>query len=64
MDFVHLAIWLAAIVFGFMSVAHLVRIFKPFPVIIGNVVVPHWASYVFVIVGGLLSYFLFIAAGR
>lgn len=64
MDIVSITTFFAALIFAFMTFAHLVRIFKPFPVIIGSMEVPHWVSYIFVVVAAFISYCLFIAAGR
>lgn len=47
---------LAAIFCGLGSLAHLVRLFRPFQVLIGSHPVPVWASGVALVVLGLLSF--------
>lgn len=53
------AIYIAALLFAFMAIVHLGRIFCPFEVQIGSFNVPEWASYVGFLVFGLLSAYLF-----
>jgi len=53
------AIYIAALLFAFMAIVHLGRIFCPFTVQIGDFIVPDWFSYFGFIIFGLLSAFLF-----
>lgn len=56
------AVIISALIFAFMAIVHLGRIFCPFPVQIGAVNVPEWVSYVAFIIFALLASFLFKAA--
>lgn len=53
------ATYIAALLFAFMAIVHLGRIFCPFTVQIGDFIVPEWGSYFAFIIFGLLSAFLF-----
>lgn len=53
------AIYTAALIFAFMAIVHLGRIFCPFEVHIGSFSFPDWASYLGFVFFGLLSAFLF-----
>lgn len=53
------AIYTAALLFAFMAIVHLGRIFCPFEVYIGSFEVPEWFSYVGFLAFGLLSAYLF-----
>lgn len=55
------AIYLGGLLFAFMSLLHLARIFCPFYVQIGTFVIPHAVSYFAFVFFGLLSIFLFRA---
>lgn len=55
------AICLAGVLFALMAFVHLARIFCPFTVIIGTLVVPHWFSYFGFVIFGLISVYLFRA---
>jgi hypothetical protein len=48
----------ASVITGFVSVAHLVRLFLRFQVVIGSYAVPTWLSGVAWVVFGLLSFWL------
>jgi hypothetical protein len=47
---------IAGVIFGVVTIAHLLRIFMALPVTIGGWMVPMWVSWVAVIVGTGLSY--------
>ncbi len=49
----------AAIIFGLMALLHLYRLFTHFQIIAGSHPIPLWASYVAIVVAGLLSWGLF-----
>lgn len=53
------AVLVAALFFAFMAIVHLGRIFCPFHVQIGSLVIPDWISYVAFIFFGILTSFLF-----
>ncbi|MFI5358324.1 MAG: hypothetical protein ACHQ4G_13415 [Opitutales bacterium] len=49
----------ASVIFGLVSLAHLVRLFVRFPVVIGSYSVPVWLSGVAFVVMGLLSWWMY-----
>ena len=53
------AIYIAALIFAFMAIVHLGRIFCPFEVQIGSFSLPDWMSYFGFPLFGLLSAYLF-----
>jgi hypothetical protein len=55
---------LAAVIFAVMALLHIYRIFTHFQVILGSHVVPQGASWIAVLVTGLLSLMLFREAKR
>jgi len=50
---------IAAIIFGLMALVHIYRLFTQFQVIAGSHSIPMWASYIAIVVAGLLSWGLF-----
>lgn len=52
---------IAAIFIGFISIAHLARLFWSFPIIIGTYSVPKWVSFVAFLVAGFVSVWLFLS---
>ncbi|HEY4489205.1 MAG TPA: hypothetical protein VJA87_01855 [Candidatus Paceibacterota bacterium] len=55
---------LTAVVFSVVGLMHLLRIFTGFTVLLGGVVVPLWASWLGVLVAGLLAVSGFRLAGK
>lgn len=55
---------IAALIFTAMALVHVYRLVSPFEVIIGPCNVPQWASYLGVLVPGLLAWFLLREARR
>ena len=49
---------IAAVLLGIVALAHLYRIFRPFEVVVAGQVIPQWASFVGLIVAGLVSLML------
>jgi hypothetical protein len=47
---------IASFIFGVVAVAHLVRLFVQFQVMIGSHIIPMWVSVLGIIVAGTLSY--------
>ena len=50
---------IAAIIFGLMALVHIYRLFTHFQVTAGSHPIPMWASYIAIVVAGLLSWGLF-----
>jgi hypothetical protein len=50
--------WIAAALFALAAVVHIVRLIKPFQVVIGNHPIPIWCSYVAIVVAAFLSWML------
>ena len=50
---------LASIIFAIVALAHLLRVFMGWPIIIDNWTVPMWLSWIALAVAGGLSYFGF-----
>lgn len=55
---------IAAIIFMLMAIVHAVRLFTYFQIILGSHTIPMWASWVGLVVAGLLSLGLFREARR
>ena len=55
---------IAAIIFGIMALAHVLRLFMKFQVVVGTHPLPMWASIVAIGITGLLSWGLFREARR
>ena len=53
------AVVISALLLGFIALAHLERIFFPYPIMFGNLSIPLWGSAIAFIVAGSLSGFLF-----
>lgn len=45
---------LAALVLGLVALVHLFRVIHPFPVVIGTVEIPNWASGLIFLITGIL----------
>lgn len=56
--------FIAAIIFGLMALAHILRLFVKFQVLVGTHDLPMWASIVAIGITGLLSWGLFREARR
>ncbi len=56
--------FIAAIIFGIMCLAHILRLFVKFQVLVGNHELPMWGSIVAIGITGLLSWGLFKEARR
>jgi hypothetical protein len=48
---------LAGVIFAIVALAHLLRIFMGWPILIDNWTVPMWLSWIALVVAGGLSYF-------
>ena len=55
---------IAAIIFGIMALAHILRLFVKFQVVVGTHPLPMWGSIVAIVITGLLSWGLFKEARR
>ncbi len=55
---------LAAILFGLLGTAHVLRLLTRFPIILGTLEVPHWASGIAVVALGALAIVFWRASGR
>jgi hypothetical protein len=55
---------LASVIFAIVALAHLLRLFTGWPIIIDNWTVPMWLSWIGLIVAGGLSYFGFSLVSR
>ncbi len=58
------ALYVAAAIFTLATIAHLVRIYTGFQIVIGSHTVPQWVSYVGAPVAALLAIWMFSAARR
>lgn len=59
------ALFAAGMVFVFFALIHLMRVFFPFPVIIGSFSVPIWMSgIVFVLIGAFASWILYAMGSK
>ena len=56
--------FVAAIIFGLMALAHILRLFLNFQLVVGNHELPMWGSIAAIIITGLLSWGLFREARR
>jgi hypothetical protein len=56
--------FIAAIIFGVMALAHVLRLFMDFQLVVGTHELPMWASIVAIVITGLLSWGLFKEARR
>jgi hypothetical protein len=56
--------FIAAIIFAIMALAHVLRLFTDFQVVVGSHEVPMWGSIVAIGITGLLSWGLFKEARR
>jgi len=59
-----LGLKIASAIFGLVALAHLVRIFLGFVIVIGPLSLPRWASGVAVVAAGVLSAWLFRLSGE
>ena len=50
--------WIAAAIFAVMAIAHILRLFTHFQVIIGSHHIPMWISYLAIVVTAFLSWML------
>jgi len=50
--------WIAATIFALMAVAHIIRLFTNFQIIVGSHSIPMWVSYVAILITALLSWML------
>jgi hypothetical protein len=50
--------WIAATIFALMAVAHIIRLFTNFQIIVGSHSIPMWVSYVAIVITALLSWML------
>ena len=50
--------WIAAAIFAIAAIVHIIRLIKPFQVVIGSHSVPMWCSYVAIVVAAFLSWML------
>ena len=50
---------IAALIFAFIAVIHVYRLFTDFQIIAGSHTIPMWVSYVGVVVPGLIAFMLF-----
>ena len=50
--------WIAAAIFAIAALVHIVRLIKPFQIVIGSHSVPMWCSYVAIVVAAFLSWML------
>ena len=55
---------IAAIIFGLMALLHAYRLMTDFQVVVGSHTIPHYVSWIGLLVTGLLSYGLFREARR
>jgi len=50
--------WIAATIFALMAVAHIIRLFTNFQIIVGSHSIPMWVSYIAIVITALLSWML------
>jgi uncharacterized membrane protein YdbT with pleckstrin-like domain len=50
---------IVAIIFAIMALLHLYRLFTHFQVVLGSHTIPMWASYVGIVIPGLLALMLY-----
>jgi hypothetical protein len=50
---------LAALIFTCVALVHVYRLYKQFPVMIGSHSIPMWASYLGILIPGLLAVMLY-----
>jgi hypothetical protein len=55
---------LAGVIFAIVALAHLLRIFMAWPIVIDNWTVPMWLSWIALVIAGSLSYFGFTLVSR
>jgi hypothetical protein len=55
---------LAGVIFAIVALAHLLRIFMAWPIVIDNWTVPMWLSWIALVIAGGLSYFGFSLVPR
>ena len=55
---------LAAVIFLIVALAHLLRVFMAWPIVIDNWTVPIWLSWIAPVIAGKLSYFGFSLVSR
>jgi hypothetical protein len=48
---------LAGVIFAIVALAHLLRIFMGWPIVIDNWTAPMWLSWIALVIAGVLSYF-------
>jgi len=55
---------LAGVIFAIVALAHLLRVFMGWPIVIDNWTVPMWLSWIALVFAGGLSYFGFSLVSR
>ena len=50
--------WIAATLFALAAIIHIIRLIKPFQVVVGSHSVPMWCSYAAIVVGAFMSWML------
>ena len=50
--------WIVAALFALGAIVHIIRLIKPFQIVIGSHSVPMWASYIAIVVAAFLSWML------
>ncbi len=50
--------WIAAAIFALMALAHILRLFTHFQIVVGSHTIPQWASFVGVVIPASLSWML------
>ena len=58
------ALYTSGVVFAAVSVAHVVRLITGFGIIVGQVIVPVWVSYLGALIAALLAVWMVVAARR
>ena len=50
--------WIVAALFALAAIVHIVRLIKPFQIVVGSHDIPMWCSYVAIVVAAFLSWML------
>lgn len=50
--------WIAAVIFALMALAHILRLFTHFQIVVGSHTIPQWVSIVGVVITAGLSWML------
>jgi len=58
------ALYTAALVFTLVAIAHAVRLYTGFDIVIDSTIIPRWVSIPGVVVAGLLALWMVIATRR